>query len=175
MPNIFKVFFILLLFFLLTATSRVAAAIDNNNINIEIIIFANIPKNTLEETKELFPQHTGELSKSHITDNLDLQSPLQHLEKEYNKLKNNQNYKIILHATKQYTILPSRKNHKFFIKTDDTATTLSILPNPARNNYFTVTLDSIYLNYRLTKTSKLKTKEIHYFDHPAFGALITLY
>lgn len=173
MRNIFNIFFILLVFILPSAS--VATAGDNNNINVEIIIFANSTNNTQDETKELFPQYTGELNKAHITDHLDLTSPLQYLEKEYNKLKNNQNYKIILHATKQYTLLPSRKTHKFFIKTEDIAATLSISPNPARNNYFTVTLDSIYLNNRLTKTIKIKNKEIYYFDHPIFGALITLY
>lgn len=171
--NIFNVFVILLVFMLPTAS--LAAARENNIINIEIIMFANLNNKIQDETKELFPLYTGELNKSHITENLDLTSPLKHLEKEYNKLKNNQNYKIILHATKEYTILPSRKNHKFFIKTEDIAATLSVSPNPARNNYFTVTLDSIYLNNRLTKTVKIKNKEIYYFDHPVFGALITLY
>lgn len=167
-----KVFVILLVFI----SSNIANSLESyTTVNIEMIMFTNPAYNQSGSTKELFAKHIGELNRSKVLESLDLNNPLQALTNEYNKLQKNQNYKIILHASKQYNLLPSNKNKKFLVKTDDLTATLSISQNPTRNNYFTITLDSIYANNRLTKTIKAKTKEIYYFDHPIFGALVTIY
>lgn len=146
------------------------------DIGIEIIIFNQINKNNFNTTKELFPRLTGELNTKGITEEpCDLITPLNILATEYNKLKRNQNYKIILHANKQYNLLPSQKHKKLLIQSENFTGILIITPIPNRNNYFNVTFDGIFNNSRITKTVKIKNKELYYFDHPVFGALFTIF
>ena len=149
---------------------------DDDKTNIEIIIFANAHKNNsnTNEAKEFFSEHIGELNKAHTTEFIDTATPLKFLSSEYNKLKQHPNYKIILHATTQYNLLPSQKSKKFLIKSTDFTGTLTITPTPARNNSFNIAFDGIFSNNRLTKSAKIKAKEVYYFDHPIFGALITV-
>lgn len=152
--------------------SKIYAADD---VSIELIIFAQSNKNNFNNTKELFPKHIGELNTKGANQELcDLVSPLNILSAEYNKLKRSQNYKIILHASNHYNLLPSQKHKKFFIQSENFTGVLIITPIPNRNNYFNVTFDGIFNNSRLTKTTKLKSKELYYFDHPVFGTLFTI-
>jgi hypothetical protein len=148
------------------------------DVGIEIIIFTqpNPNKNNLNNTKELFPKHLRELNTKGITEEpCDLINPLNIISTEYNKLKRNQNYKIILHASKQYNLLPSQKHKKLLIQSENFTGILIITPIPNRNNYFNVTFDGMFNNIRLTKTAKIKNKELYYFDHPVFGALFTIF
>ena len=166
---------------LLVLVSPINSAVAEDDLepsgtNIEIIVFENIYKNNsnANEAKEFFSEHIGELNKTHSTDFFDITTPLKFLSFEYNKLKQNQNYKIILYATKHYNLLPSQRNKKLLIKSPDFIGTITITPTPARNNTFNIAFDGIFANNRLTKSIKIKAKEVYYFDHPTFGALVTV-
>ena len=169
--------FLILLGFISAINNAVAEEdLESTGTNIEIIIFENLHKNNSNsnESKEFFSEHIGELNKTHSTDFFDTTTPLKFLSQEYNKLNHNQNYKIILHAAKHYNLLPSQKNKKFLINSPDFIGTLTITPTPARNNAFNIAFDGIFANSRLTKSIKIKSKEVYYFDHPIFGALVTV-
>ena len=89
-----------------------------------------------------------------------------------------------MHSATQYNLLPSQRNKKFLINlgskvsetenpdlTEDFRGTLTI--TQVRNT-FNIAFDGIFSKFRLTKSAKIKPKEIYYFDHPMFGALVTM-
>ena len=92
-----------------------------------------------------------------------------------------------MQAANQYDLLPSQRNKKFLIQSksnqeisekelndlESFIATLTI--TPIRNNTFNLAFDGIFSKFRLTKSAKIKPKEIYYFDHPMFGALIAMF
>jgi hypothetical protein len=105
------------------------------------------------------------------------------LKDQYNKLKTS-NYKIILHQATKYNILPSQRNKKFLIRSElleqdvdfvaDDDNFQGVLVITPIKNAFNLSLDGIFANFRLTKSAKIKPKEVYYFDHPKFGVLVTM-
>lgn len=159
---------------------RVASADDYPKYQVEIIVFSNFNA-TSQESFPDNPNNSSEINKNGSAEFNDTNIQPKFLLSEYNKLKNKSNYKIILHSATQYNLLPSQKNKKFFITTmsennqennqDNFNGILTITPI---RNTFNLAFDGIYSKFRLTKSAKIKPKEIYYFDHPMFGALVTM-
>lgn len=152
---------------------------------VEIIVFSDLQNKFVISNKESFPDSPGKLNKKNSVEFNN--AKMQFLLKEYNILKNRSNYKIILQAANQYDLLPSQRNKKFLIQSksnqeisekelndlESFIATLTI--TPIRNNTFNLAFDGIFSKFRLTKSAKIKPKEIYYFDHPMFGALIAMF
>lgn len=165
----------LLLIFLWLLISTINIALAET---IEIIIFENLSTKNSNEIKELMPKYIGEINATGNKELFNTSVPVKFLINEYNKIQKNQKYKIILQGMTDYNLLPSQKNKKFLVKSTNSDFTGILIITPIisiRNTNFNVIFDGIFANNRLTKSVKIKSKEIYYFDHPSFGALFTIY
>lgn len=151
---------------------------------VEIIVFSNLQSQpAIFTNQESFLANTGEINKNGSSEFNATNTQVKFLLNEYNKLKKKSNYKIILHAATQYNLLPSQKNKKFLITSESKFSENESKNNgdfngiltitPVRNT-FNLAFDGIFSKFRLTKSAKIKNKEIYYFDHPMFGALVTM-
>ncbi len=183
--------------FMFTEGPNVVAGVNNTEgigyykypkYQIEIIVFRHL-HNASSPEQESFAENCnpGKINKHNSVDFNSNNTQVKWLLNDYNKLKKKSNYKIILYAATVYDLLPSQKNKKFLIKSDPEFSensanesngsenfigTLTI--TPVRNT-FNLAFDGIFSKFRLTKSAKIKPKETYYFDHPMFGALITMF
>ena len=181
-----KIFFICFLLVGRTAIAEdsIVDHIKYPRYQVEIIVFSNSHQSAATPNQESFAASPGELNKNHGSEFDNTLTSVKFLSNEYNKIKKKANYKIILHSATQYNLLPSQRNKKFLINlgskvsetenpdlTEDFRGTLTI--TQVRNT-FNIAFDGIFSKFRLTKSAKIKPKEIYYFDHPMFGALVTM-
>lgn len=149
---------------------------------IEVILFSN----SFNKNKQLLSIFDSkDLNKNGAVDfQLKAVKP-KFLLNAYDKLNKEANYKILYYGAMQYSLLPSQKMKKFFISSknkhnnnynnqDNMEDFAAILVINKNKNVFNIMFDSIVNKSRLKKVFKLKSKEIYYFDHPMFGALITI-
>lgn len=160
---------------------------EQREYQVEIILFNNLGSNNSLSKQQ--KEHAVDLQ-WHVNKHNAIDFQLKSVKPEfllhaYNKLNKDPNYKVFFYSASKYNLLPSQKIKKFFISSkspynanyvkhsniEDFMVTLIINKN---KNIFNVMFDGIVNQSKLKKICKLKSKEIYYFDHQVFGALLTI-
>lgn len=188
--------------FVINSFNKLALAenLKYSKYQVEIIVFKRLNyKNPTYDyvsasnkmNKEIFYFSPLKYNKNKYISFKDHNAKMKFLVRESNILNQNSEYKIILQEATHYNLIPSEKSKKFLIKSDDKVINhelvdqrienkdddfiATLVITPIRNNTFNLAFDSNFNKFRLTKSAKIKSKEIYYFDHPAFGALIGIF
>ena len=158
-------------------TTNLKSKISYPEYQVEIILFKN---NMQESNKEIFYQDLKEPKKSNSVDFNSKYVDPKFLLKDYTKLKGDKNYQVIFYSAAKYSLPFNQRNRKFFIQNetlDDPKikSDFKILLNIFHiKNNINLIFDGNFEKFSLNKVAKIKSKETYYFDHPMFGALITV-
>ena len=167
---------LLLFFFLIfTSVSSVAAPVYK----VEILIFEhtegiNIDEEQWRELKDM-PSSSNAVSISGGGEgNInELPSSSLNLSQARNKLEGSGKYRILYHKGWSQPVMPKEENTAAWIELPGV---LEGSINLYKNRYLHINADLVFNSFdgavRLNENRRLKSKELHYLDHPLFGLLV---
>ncbi len=161
---------ILLLLGLLLASSQLMAA---KTYTIEVLVFARSGQDT---GGEAWPSDPGQPNLQQASPPRSiLGSSSLRMSGIASRLQNKSGFKPILHQAWRQTVV-SRKNAKL-VRLTSSSTPMDGTIKVSVSRYLHVDLDLLLKtgkSYRLQDSRKMRSKEIHYIDHPMMGVLVLI-
>ncbi|MFK8068456.1 MAG: CsiV family protein [Gammaproteobacteria bacterium] len=173
-----KLFFILLFF----SITNVAA--ETAQYNVEILIFEQTHQQGIdgEQWRKLDDQQESTLTKDVLNAVplngagesviVELSSTSLTLADTREKLNNTTDYRVLYHKAWYQTVRDKDQTTAVWIEIPELKGTINLHKQRFLHFNADLTFDSTFGEVKLEQSRRLKSKELHYFDHPLFGMLV---
>ncbi len=164
----YRIHILLLLGLLLTSSQLMAA----KKYTIEVLVFTHSGQDT---GGEAWPSNPGQPHLQQANAPRSLGSSSKRLSGIASRLSKKAGYTPILHQVWIQTVV-SKKNAKL-VRLTSSSTPMDGTIKVSVNRYLHVDLDLLLKtgkSYRLQESRKMRSKQIHYIDHPMMGVLVLI-